>query len=75
MQVTPSQLFAVAGRVGTGLNINTCSLHQRREETLSRRLTTAAATKMTLYHKMSNSIIHGLEAVFYRCVLVSSSFL
>ena len=73
MQVTPSQLFAVAGRVGTGLNINTCSLHQRREETLSRRLTTAA--KMTLYHKMSNSIIHGLEAVFYRCVLVSSSFL
>ena len=72
MQVTPSQLFAVAGRVGTGLNINTCSLHQRREETLSRRLTTAAA-KMTLYHKMSNSIIHGLEAVFYRCVQASSS--
>ena len=25
LQVTPSQLFAVAGRVGTGLNINTCS--------------------------------------------------
>ena len=49
-------------------------LHQRREETLSRRRTTAAtATMMTLYHKMSNSIIHGLEAVFYRCVLAGSS--
>ena len=50
-------------------------LHQRREETLSRRRTTAATTtaKMTLYHKMSNSIIHGLEAVFYRCVLAGSS--
>ena len=48
-------------------------LHQRREETLSRRRTAATAAKMTLYHKMSNSIIHGLEAVFYRCVLAGSS--
>ena len=48
-------------------------LHQRREETLSRRRTAATTTKMSLYHKMSNSIIHGLEAVFYRCVQASSS--
>ena len=46
-------------------------LHQSREETLTRRRT--AAAKMTLYHKMSSSIIHGLEAVFYRCVLAGSS--